>query len=143
LQGFTKIKLKDLIKFTIVIFLLLFCLSYLLSFISILFNISDLNLVSEHISSIPFLLIIYFFIVRVFLEEWFFRGFLVKRIGCLLSSALFAIFHVGYGSIIQLVGAFALGFVLAKNYQKLGNILPLYFAHMLYNFVAYFFIFLS
>lgn len=143
LQGFTKIKIKDVIKHTITIFILLFFLSYLISFVSILFNVSDLNLVSEHILSIPFLLIVYFFIVRVFLEEWFFRAFLVKRIGCLLSSIIFAIVHVGYGSVVQLLGAFALGFVLAKYYLKTNNILPLYFAHLLYNFVAYFFVFLG
>jgi uncharacterized protein len=138
-QGFTKIKIKDVIKHTFLILLLLLFLSYLISFISILFNISDLNLVSEHISKIPFYLIIYLFIVRVFLEEWFFRGFLVKKIGCLLSSALFAIVHIGYGSIVQVIGAFALGFILAKYYEKINNIIPLFLAHLFYNSISYFF----
>lgn len=140
LQGFTKKSFKEILKNTLTIFILLFFLSFLISFISNLFNISDLHLVTDFFSQIPFYLIIYFFIVRVFLEEWFFRAFLVKKIGCLFSSIFFAIVHAGYGSIIEVIGAFALGFVLAVYYKKTNHILPVYFAHLIYNFLAFVFI---
>ena len=137
LQGFTKKSFKYIIKYTLVIFILLFILSYTLSFFSVLFGVSDLQLVGQEILKYSPIAIIYLFIVRVFLEEWFFRGFLTPRLGIVFSSLLFALAHIAYGSVIQLIGAFVLGVFLARSYQKTGNILPNVLAHSLYNFVIY------
>jgi uncharacterized protein len=137
LQGFTKKSFKDIIKYTLVIFVLLFVLSYTLSFFSVFFGVSDLQLVGQEILKYSPIVIVYLFIVRVFLEEWFFRGFLTPRIGVIFSSLLFALGHIAYGSIIEIIGAFVLGIFLARAYQKTGNILPNVFAHVLYNFVIY------
>jgi membrane protease YdiL (CAAX protease family) len=83
------------------------------------------------------LYIFYLFVIRVFLEEWFFRGFLVNRIGVYLSSLLFAIGHISYGSIVEVIGAFILGVVLGKYYLKTKNLWVNYLAHFLYNFSAF------
>jgi uncharacterized protein len=69
----------------------------------------------------------------VFLEEWFFRGFLVSKTNVYISSFLFAIAHFGYGSYVEVVGAFILGLVLAFYYKKINNLWPLYISHLLYN----------
>ena len=75
LQGLKKISFKEFFIKTIIIFLLLFVLSYTLSFFSVLFKVSDLNLVSEEILRYSPIAIVYLFLVRVFLEEWFLEVF--------------------------------------------------------------------
>ena len=81
------------------------------------------------------LLLIYLLVVRVVAEEVFFRGFLLKRIGLVLSTALFGIAHISYGSITEIVGALILGGLLAKAYERNGNLLPNIFAHLFYNLI--------
>lgn len=88
-------------------------------------------------------MIVYLLVVRVFLEEWFFRGFLVKKTGVLFSSILFSIAHIGYGSYVELFGAFILGLVLAIYFKRIQNLWPLVAAHLLYNLFAISVIFLS
>jgi len=135
--GLKKIEIKLLIKHTLVIFVLLFTLSYIISFFSVLFNVSDLDVVGEVLLKFPLSIVIYLFVVRVFLEEWFFRGFLTPRIGVIFSSLIFAIGHIAYGSIIQFLGAFVLGVFLARCYQKNKNLWPNVIAHSIYNLTIY------
>jgi uncharacterized protein len=135
--GLRKISFKEVVKHTLILFFLLFVLSYTISALSIFFNISDLNLVGEEILKIPLFILVYMFIVRVFLEEWFFRAFLIPKIGPFFSSLIFAIAHIGYGSLIQLLGAFFLGILLSWYYIKTKSIWPNYLAHLLYNTVIY------
>jgi len=96
-----------------------------------------LGLVSTRILSLPFYYIVYLFVIRVFVEEFFFRGFLVKKIGVFLSALLFAIAHLGYSSIVEFVGAFILGLVLGYYFKKTDNIYPNIIAHFLYDFSVY------
>ena len=121
------------------ILLALIIFSFLLSFIFTLLQVNDLGKVEGAIAGVlstsP-LWMAYFLIVRVFTEEFFFRSFLVPRIGVVGSSVAFAISHVGYGSIAEILGAFVLGGILAIAYRDSGKITPNYIAHMLYNVFA-------
>lgn len=135
--GLKKIKLKELFKKSIILYSSIFLLSVLLSILFFIIGISDLHLVSDVISSIPIYYILYLFFIRVFLEEWFFRGFLVKKTGVWISSIIFGLAHFSYGSYIEVFGAFVLGLLLAYSYKKNKNLLPNYVAHLLYNFSAY------
>ena len=74
--------------------------------------------------------------VVVFIEEFFFRGFLQKRIGILPSTAVFTILHIGYGSIAEIIGVFALGLILAYWYKKHNSLFQNYLGHLLYNIIA-------
>ncbi len=82
------------------------------------------------------ILLIYFFVVRVFAEEFFFRAILVPRIGIVASGILFGLAHIGYGSAAEVIGAYALGIILGIAYKQYRSIVPNFIAHMLYNFVA-------
>ncbi len=84
------------------------------------------------------LFLVYLLVVRVFAEEVFFRGFLVKRIGALGSSFAFGLAHIFYGSATEIAGAIILGFVLAKSFEANKNLLPNIFAHFLYNLIIVF-----
>ena len=112
--------------------------SLFVSFIANFLGLNDLQKVSDRITQIhafsPFL-IAYFLIVRVFAEEIFFRGFLVKYAGWFFSSVLFGLAHFAYGSIAEVLGAFVLGLLLAKAFEKNKNILPNFLAHFFYNLI--------
>jgi len=126
-----------LFKKTSVLFLALFGIAFALGIILFLLNMSDTQAVFEAIDSIKkesIFLLFYFLLIRVTGEEIFFRGFLVKRIGIFPSSAIFALMHVFYGSVAEVIGAFVLGIVLAFAFKKNNNLMPNIFAHIFYNF---------
>jgi membrane protease YdiL (CAAX protease family) len=77
-----------------------------------------------------------FLIVSLFVEEFFFRSFLVKRLGMLGSTIIFTIFHIGYGSIAEIIGVFLLGLILAWWFKKHKSLIQNYFGHLLYDIIA-------
>jgi len=81
-------------------------------------------------------------IILVFIEEFFFRGFLVPKIGIILSTLIFAFFHYGYGSIAEIIGVFVLGLILAYWFKKRNSLIQNYFGHLFYNLLAITFYFL-
>jgi len=142
LQGLKTINWKTFIRNVVLLFFLMFVISFAISYVASLFGVQDLGVVGQKITSLSAIYIIYLFVVRVFLEEWFFRGFLVNRVGVIISSALFACGHILYGSVTEVIGAFVLGVVLARFYQKTGSIWITFSAHLVYNFVALAFMFI-
>ncbi len=74
--------------------------------------------------------------IVVFAEEFFFRAFLLKKIGVFLSTLIFTIFHAGYGSVTQLIGVFFLGLILAYWFKKNESLVQNYLGHLFYNFLA-------
>jgi membrane protease YdiL (CAAX protease family) len=75
-------------------------------------------------------------IIIVFLEEYFFRAFLVKRIGIIFSTLIFTFFHLGYESITQTIGVLLLGLLLAYWFKKHDSLIQNYFGHLAYNCIA-------
>jgi len=135
--GFKKISFKNITKHSLILYFLIFLVSSLITLIFNLFGYQDLGLVSIKILSVPIYYIIYLFVVRVFIEEFFFRAFLVKKIGIVLSALLFGIAHLGYSSIVEVVGAFILGLLLGYYFKKTDNIYPNIIAHFLYDASVY------
>lgn len=120
------------------LFIALFVSSIAISIVISLLGLNDLAVVESSIetliSTVP-LFVAYAMVVRVFAEEVFFRGFLVKRIGILWSSLAFALLHILYGSVAEVIGAFFLGIVLAWWFSKNNSLLQNYMGHFLYNSV--------
>ena len=75
-------------------------------------------------------------IIGLFAEEFFFRAFLIRKVGPIISTAIFTIFHIGYGSIMELIGVFFLGLILAYWFTKHKSIIQNYIGHILYDFLA-------
>jgi len=76
-------------------------------------------------------------------EELIFRGYLIPRLQLffkspylplIISSLLFGVAHIGYGSIAQIIGPIFIGFVFAGYYQKYRNIKILILCHFLWDF---------
>ncbi|MFH1234128.1 MAG: CPBP family intramembrane glutamic endopeptidase [Candidatus Diapherotrites archaeon] len=111
-----------------------------------IFGFNDTGIVAEtvkEIIAVPWLAA-YILLVRVPCEEIFFRGFLQKeigrlgpKIGIIGSSLLFALAHYGYGSIGEIIGAFALGALLAAFYYRSKNLTINILAHIAYNFIIF------
>ncbi len=130
-----KINLK-LAKQTIFILGKLFIAFIVLTAVFSLLGLNDLNKVQDVVSKMDLWLLIYMLIVGVLAEEIFFRGFLVKKIGILGAATLFALFHITYGSLLEIIGAFVLGYILADSFNKNKTLVPNYAAHFLYNLIV-------
>ncbi len=137
--GIKKINKKELTKNLIQVLLGLIAIMFLISITATLINFNDLDKVDKAVKTIVEIspgLMIYYLIVRVFSEEIFFRGFLVKKTGVFFSSLVFGSAHFLYGSIIEVIGAFIAGLFLAYSYQKQGNLIPVILGHMAFNAVG-------
>ena len=136
--GFKNINAMQLAKKTIKLFALLALASFTIGIILVLAKLDDTYKVAEAVSKLKFMpiVLVYILVVRVTAEEVFFRGFLVKRAGIVLSAALFALAHLMYGSIAEVIGAFILGLILAKAFQLNKNLYPNILAHIAYNIAA-------
>ena len=93
------------------------------------------SIVSEEIAT-NLLNFVFVLAIGLFAEEFFFRAFLVKKTGPLISTIIFSIFHIGYGSISEIVGVFFLGLILAYWFTKHKSIVQNYIGHVLYDIVA-------
>lgn len=108
--------------------------------------VNDLDKVNDVIDAeITYNLGLFLFtlIVVVFIEEFFFRAFLIPRAGMIPATLIFTFFHYGYGSIAEIIGVFFLGLILAYWFKKKKSIIQNYFGHLFYNCLAlvfYFFI---
>lgn len=78
-------------------------------------------------------------------EEFTFRGYLMPRlqwlynnkyITIILSSLLFGIMHLGYGTVAQVVGPFFIGAVFATHYYLFRNIKILMLCHFAWDLQA-------
>lgn len=122
-----------------------------LVFIGILLKLMHLNGVSKSLQqtmqlfrhNIPLMLFTCF--TAGVVEELAFRGYLMPRLQWLynnryvtiiLSSLLFGILHLGYGTVGQVVGPFFIGAVFAAHYYKFRNIKVLMLCHFAWDLQA-------
>ncbi|PIN84673.1 MAG: hypothetical protein COV47_06215 [Candidatus Diapherotrites archaeon CG11_big_fil_rev_8_21_14_0_20_37_9] len=141
--GLEKIPPEKGIITAIKIVAALFIYSALFSFILALIGFNDLGKMENLIKSAYTFSPIYFAItitIGLFLEEYFFRAFLVPRADIWGSSIIFGIFHYSSGSIAQVIGATFLGLILAVAYKQYKNLIPLYIAHVLYDVIIIYFL---
>lgn len=96
---------------------------------------ADLAKVPEAIKSAGATQIIIVVLIGSIIEEIFFRGYLQRRTNILFASFIFAYFHIIYGSLAELVGAFFLGAVLGVCYNRSKNLFVPSVAHLSYNLV--------
>jgi membrane protease YdiL (CAAX protease family) len=71
-------------------------------------------------------------------EELFFRGWLQKRVGLIVSTLLFALAHAGFGQPLLLVGVAVISLVIGFTFYRTKNILPGIIAHGVFDAVQLF-----
>lgn len=126
-------------------------------------NVSDLENVQKALESAPTYILFLAVSFGPVAEELFFRGLLIGKIGMfitrnsalvrsrkearnikemslggaiialVISSAIFSLAHVRYGSWVELAGALVLGLFLGAVYLRTKNILVPIIAHLIYN----------
>lgn len=98
-----------------------------------------------HLLKSNFSLLLFTCLTAGITEELLFRGFLLTRLelvfknykyAIVLSSVLFGLLHISYGTIVQVLGPIVLGLVLAIHYYKYRNIKILITCHFLWDFIS-------
>lgn len=78
-------------------------------------------------------------------EELIFRGYMMPRLqlffknnyaSIAISSLLFGLMHISYGTVFQVLGPTMIGLVFAIHYQKFRNIKILIFCHFFWDFMS-------
>lgn len=117
-------------------FALIGMLTALFIIVSLLGIENDSHEVGEIIRSLPFYLPLLAIIIAPITEELLFRALLVPRVGVLVSSALFAVSHITYGSTMEIAGAFIVGILFALIYKGSRSVLPCMAVHFCYNLLS-------
>ncbi|MCX6769919.1 MAG: CPBP family intramembrane metalloprotease [Candidatus Micrarchaeota archaeon] len=130
-------------------------LSMLISFALSLVGLLDTAPVLDKISRLPPLVAIAAFTLAPLSEELLFRGLLLRSVSdslgkaaggkfarfawlaaVFLTSLLFALFHLSYGSFAELLVAFSLGALFCLSVKKSGSLIPAIIAHAIFNFAS-------
>jgi membrane protease YdiL (CAAX protease family) len=72
------------------------------------------------------------------IEEAFFRGWLQKRIGLILSTLLFALAHSGLGQPLLLIGVGIISLIIGFTFYRTKNLIPGIIAHGIFDAVQLF-----
>ncbi len=133
-----KLRASKIIAIGIVLFLIVLLLELSITLIGDITKISFATNACEAITGMPLWFIFFILVVGPIDEELFFRGFLVKRIGIILSAVLFAVLHAGYGSTfgIDIIAAFVFGIIAGYIFKKTSSIYPSLIGHILVNVIA-------
>ncbi|MBN1169469.1 CPBP family intramembrane metalloprotease [Candidatus Micrarchaeota archaeon] len=99
-------------------------------------GMNDQQNVFDKILELPVFLLLFAVIAAPISEELFFRAMLVPRIGVIPSSLIFGFVHFSYGSVVEILGATAIGIILAVMYKKSKSITPCLLTHIIYNLLA-------
>jgi len=117
-------------------FLILMASIALSALILMAFGINDRAAVLEKVQSFSIPLIITGVTIAPVAEELFFRGVLLNKAGIIPSSLLFAVAHVSYGSIGEIVSAFIAGVVLCKARQSEKTLVIPIIVHIMINAIS-------
>ena len=71
-------------------------------------------------------------------EEAFFRGWLQKRLGLIVSTLLFALAHTGLGQPLLLIGVSIISLVIGFTFYRTRNLIPGIIAHGIFDSVQLF-----
>lgn len=142
----TKYSFSSFAKALFITFLKLFVAVYVVSLLIILFKITGgestvLNKVLTLFKK-SYLLLFFTCVTAGITEELIFRGYLLPRLdvifknkylAIIISSILFGFLHIGYGTLLNVIGPIVIGLVFAVQYEKYRNIKTLIVCHFLWD----------
>lgn len=133
--GRDKLTYKN-IKIGIYLFFAILLLEISLSIFQYITGIKLPTNVQKIYSGMPIWFFMLTFTLIPFDEETMFRGFLVPRIGIIVSALIFAVLHASYLSISELIAAFIYGLLAGYTFKKTGSLYTTIIAHALINALA-------
>ncbi len=131
--------------YSIALLVPLFVLYVTLVVIAFFLGLNDSQMVVDKVLELPLYLMFYAVLVAPFVEEIFFRSFLVKFINNKLNSVLlssflatllFSLAHISYGSVFELLGTFFMGYALYVSFRISKDIKVAIIIHMIINFLS-------
>jgi membrane protease YdiL (CAAX protease family) len=72
------------------------------------------------------------------IEEFFFRSFLQKRVGLVVSTLLFTLAHFTYGNPLLLIGVTIISLVIGVTFHRTKNVVPGIIAHGVFDAIQLF-----
>jgi membrane protease YdiL (CAAX protease family) len=140
--GFKEVPVFKGFTTAVFYFLILFALTVVItSAISYAGYGEDAGKVSFIIGQISIWEVLIVLTVASFVEEIFFRGFLQVKTNLWIAAAIFALFHVTYGSVTEVLGTFVLGAVLGYEFKRTKSLFSPILTHLIYNLVVVILIF--
>jgi len=139
--GLNKKNLAKGVVFGIIAFVSILFFTIFVEAILDLFGINASTGVEEILAKNVILILAAIFVSPI-CEEMFFRATLIDyfenrfenaNYAIILSAFLFAMFHIGYGSFLEIFGAFVAGIILGFTYKKSKTLIAPIFAHFLFN----------
>lgn len=128
--------LKSNITWTVIGLVAIFLGGIVINLLTSQAGVNDQSKVVETVNAFSYEVILMAILLAPIGEELLFRGFLTKRFGIIISSLLFGIVHIAYGSYVEIIGAIYIGLVLAYIFKKTESIMPCILTHFLYNLMA-------
>jgi membrane protease YdiL (CAAX protease family) len=71
-------------------------------------------------------------------EEAFFRGWLQKRVGLVISTVVFVVAHAGYGQPLMMIGISIVSIVIGITFYRTKNLVPCIVAHGVFDAIQLF-----
>jgi len=142
--GLNKKNLAKGVVFGIIAFVSILFFTIFVEAILALFGINASTGVEEILSQ-NIVLILSAIFISPLCEEIFFRATLIDffeknlkntNFSIILSAIVFSVFHFGYGSFLEVFGAFVAGIILAFIYKKSKTLIAPITAHFLYNLLT-------
>lgn len=96
----------------------------------------DLQKAPNLLKELPILEVLTVLLIGSFTEEIFFRGYLQEKTNIWVSTFIFGFFHVIYGSLAEIIGAFFLGLALGHEYRKTKGVFSPILTHVTYNLIV-------
>ncbi|MTH18124.1 type II CAAX endopeptidase family protein [Flavobacterium sp. LC2016-01] len=132
-------------KALVITFIKLFVAVYITGLLIMLFNITAESAVLQKALALfkkSYFLLFFTCVTAGITEELIFRGYLLPRLELLfknkipaiiISSVLFGLLHIGYGTLLNVIGPIVIGLVFAIQYEKYRNIKILIVCHFLWD----------
>jgi len=137
--GLSKDKFTlNIVGIGLLVFFALFTLELLVNLFSTIINVPIDTNVNLLLQNAPIWFLIFTGVIAPINEEIFFRGFLVPRIGIILSAIIFGILHASYNSTfgVEIIAAFIFGSIAGYVLRKSGSLYPSIIAHVMINSLA-------
>lgn len=132
-----KISLK-IVGIGVLVFVVIFLFEVAVGVLSTITNINISTNVGMVLAGMPIWFLIFVAVIEPINEEIIFRGFMVPRIGIVLSSIVFGLGHASYDSTfyVDIIAAIIFGILTGYVFKKTGSLYPGIIAHILVNTLA-------
>lgn len=141
----TNYTFSEFAKALFITFVKLFLAVYITGLLIMLFKITAESAVLQKALALfkkSYFLLFFTCVTAGITEELIFRGYLLPRLELLfknkipaiiISSILFGLLHIGYGTLLNVIGPIVIGLVFAIQYEKYRNIKILIICHFLWD----------